>query len=77
MGKRRLAYAVHLDHPGTGDHLVLLPDHIPPRELATLIANPDAWQPTEEEDDQDEETDEDEPEAKPARARKPRTDDTE
>ncbi|MFD4401030.1 hypothetical protein [Kitasatospora sp. NPDC058478] len=70
MGKRRLAYAVHLDHPGTGEHLVLLPDHIPPRELAALITNPDAWQPSEDDEDDPDDQGDEEPEAKTTRARK-------
>ncbi|MFF2821169.1 hypothetical protein ACFVT9_37295 [Kitasatospora cineracea] len=50
---RRLAFAVHLDHPDTGDHLILLPGDVPPRELAELITHPGAWQPADDEDDPD------------------------
>ncbi|MFF8769108.1 hypothetical protein [Kitasatospora sp. NPDC015120] len=42
---RRLAFAVHLEDPATGDRLVLLPDEIPARELAELITHPGAWHP--------------------------------
>ncbi|MFJ4668942.1 hypothetical protein [Kitasatospora purpeofusca] len=78
MAGKRLAAAVHLSHPTTGERLILLPgDHAPP-ELAALITHPDAFQPDPEaeydgdgagEDDED-----DDAAAKPARARKARTD---
>ncbi|GAA2084784.1 hypothetical protein GCM10009759_04090 [Kitasatospora saccharophila] len=54
---RRLAFAVHLDHPDTGDHLILLPGDVPPRELAELITHPGAWHPADDEDDPDPEPD--------------------
>ncbi|MEU3566832.1 hypothetical protein AB0E96_00150 [Kitasatospora sp. NPDC036755] len=72
----RLAYAVHLQHPGTGDHLVLLPGEIPPRELAELITNPDAWQPADQPDSEHagREADGTQPPARTPRTRKARTD---
>ncbi|RGD59448.1 hypothetical protein DR950_18085 [Kitasatospora xanthocidica] len=74
---RRLAFAVHLQHPGTGDHLVLLPGEIPPRELAELITNPDAWQLADQPDSEhapDREADGTQPPARTPRTRKARTD---
>ncbi|KDN85593.1 hypothetical protein [Kitasatospora cheerisanensis] len=50
---RRLAFAVHLDHPVTGDHLILLPGDVPPEELAELITHPGAWQSADDEDPPD------------------------
>ncbi|MFJ6136533.1 hypothetical protein [Kitasatospora sp. NPDC092286] len=57
---RRLAFAVHLEDPATGDRLVLLPDEIPVRELAELITHPGAWHP-DDGDDPDPETGDDGP----------------
>ncbi|MGW7579774.1 hypothetical protein ACWGKU_20310 [Kitasatospora sp. NPDC054768] len=77
MPERRLAHAVHLQHPGTGEHVVLLPGCIPPPELAELIPNPDAWQPSEHSDDQHAPgpgADGSQPPARTPRTRKARTD---
>ncbi|MFJ4791784.1 hypothetical protein [Kitasatospora purpeofusca] len=80
MAGKRLAAAVHLSHPTTGERLILLPgDQVPP-ELAALITHPDAFQPDpdpEAEYDGDgagEDDEDDDAAAKPARARKARTD---
>ncbi|WP_327073244.1 hypothetical protein OG196_14455 [Kitasatospora purpeofusca] len=83
MASKRLAAAVHLSHPTTGERIVLLPgEHVPP-EVAELITHPDAFQPEPEgvhdESGEDDEDDgaadvDDDPSAKPARARKARTD---
>ncbi|MEE1820715.1 hypothetical protein PUR61_00605 [Streptomyces sp. BE20] len=78
MASKRLAAAVHLSHPTTGERLILLPgDQVPP-ELAALITHADAFQPDPEaEHDGDGSGDADaadDPPAKPARARRARTD---
>ncbi|MFD0572486.1 hypothetical protein ACFQ0T_28945 [Kitasatospora gansuensis] len=58
---RRLAFAVHLEDPATGDRLVLLPDEIPARELAELITHPGAWHPDDGDDTNPEADDEHDP----------------
>ncbi|MFE2346081.1 hypothetical protein [Kitasatospora cineracea] len=65
---RRLAFAVHLDHPVTGDHLILLPGDVPPRELAELITHPGAWHPDDDPDPEpdDPDTGDPEPDSPPA-----------
>ncbi|MDY0816089.1 hypothetical protein [Kitasatospora purpeofusca] len=61
MPRRRLAFAVHLEDPATGDRLVLLPDEIPARELAELITHPGAWHPDDDRDVDDPDDDGDDP----------------
>ncbi|WP_064273426.1 hypothetical protein [Streptomyces sp. RTd22] len=40
---RRLAAAVHVQHPSTREWIVLEPGDSPDDELADEITNPDAW----------------------------------
>ena len=42
---RRLAVAVHVEHPVTHESLLLLPGEEPPPEVAEVITNPFAWEP--------------------------------
>lgn len=53
---RRLAAAVHVQHPKTHDWLILQPGDEPDEDLAEVITNPDAW---EDDDLSDPEPDED------------------
>nr|BEK65743.1 hypothetical protein KPHV_29700 [Kitasatospora purpeofusca] len=76
---RRLAHAVHLEHPGTCERLVLLPGEEVPPELAELITHTDAWAADNSDEDpaepeSDPEPDDDTQQPKPARTRKARTD---
>ncbi|MEW2081101.1 hypothetical protein [Streptomyces sp. NPDC005283] len=41
---RRLATAVHVQHPATREWVVLEPGDEPDEELAVEITNPDAWE---------------------------------
>lgn len=42
--RRRLATAVHVEHPVTHERVLLLPGDDPDPELAELITHPDAWE---------------------------------
>ncbi|WP_406200097.1 hypothetical protein OH807_18570 [Kitasatospora sp. NBC_01560] len=44
MGGRRLAAAVHIEHPVSHERLVLEPGTEPEAEVAVLITNPAAWE---------------------------------
>ncbi|MFF7586734.1 hypothetical protein ACFZCK_04475 [Kitasatospora purpeofusca] len=44
MGGRRLAAAVHIEHPVSRERLVLEPGTEPEAEVAALITNPAAWE---------------------------------
>ncbi|MET8538298.1 hypothetical protein ABZV67_43045 [Streptomyces sp. NPDC005065] len=44
---RRLATAVHLEHPKTHELLILQPGDEPDEDVAEAITNPDAWEPEE------------------------------
>ncbi|MFD7639538.1 hypothetical protein ACFV4P_02680 [Kitasatospora sp. NPDC059795] len=68
---KRLAAAVHVQHPTSGERLVLLPGDPVPPEIAELITHPDAFLPDPDEDDNAENSG---PPAKPTRSRKTRTD---
>ncbi|MEU8919463.1 hypothetical protein AB0D10_00830 [Kitasatospora sp. NPDC048545] len=60
MAGKRLAAAVHVHHPDTGEKLLLLPgDQVPP-EVADLITHPDAFHPEDDEEDESSEGDEEE-----------------
>ncbi|MFB7323411.1 hypothetical protein [Streptomyces sp. NPDC056190] len=50
---RRLAAAVHVQHPKTNEWLILQPGEEPDEELAAVITNPDAWEPDEDEEGED------------------------
>ncbi|MEV7601661.1 hypothetical protein AB0O91_30300 [Kitasatospora sp. NPDC089797] len=64
---RRLATAIHIDHPTTGERLLLQPGDEPDLEVAELITHPDAWEP----DDAEQYDDEDDgPEDEPAPRRR-------
>ncbi|MFD3452781.1 hypothetical protein ACFWVC_11400 [Streptomyces sp. NPDC058691] len=41
---RRLATAVHIEHPETHELLILQPGDEPDEVVATAITNPDAWE---------------------------------
>jgi hypothetical protein len=58
---RRLAAAVHVQHPKTHGWLILQPGDEPDEDLAEVITNPDAW---EDDDPADQEPD-DEPQIDP------------
>lgn len=45
---RRLATAVHLEHPKTHELLILQPGDEPDEVVAEAITNPDAWETPEE-----------------------------
>lgn len=45
---RRLATAVHLEHPTTHELLILQPGDVPDEDVAEVITNPDAWETPEE-----------------------------
>ncbi|WP_326737071.1 hypothetical protein [Streptomyces sp. NBC_01022] len=45
---RRLATAVHLEHPTTHELLILQPGEVPDEDVAEAITNPDAWETAEE-----------------------------
>ncbi|MFJ3248482.1 hypothetical protein [Streptomyces sp. NPDC086782] len=47
---RRLAAAVHVQHPQTNEWLILQPGEEPDEDLAAIITNPSAWEPDDEED---------------------------
>lgn len=47
---RRLATAVHLEHPKTHELLILQPGDEPDGDVAEAITNPDAWEDDAEED---------------------------
>ncbi|MFJ8442769.1 hypothetical protein [Kitasatospora griseola] len=71
-----LAAAVHLNHPVTGERLILLPgDEVQP-EIAELITHPDAFLPAPDPESgpEPEAGTSDSPPAKPTRARKARID---
>ncbi|MGW4047794.1 hypothetical protein [Streptomyces sp. NPDC004721] len=44
---RRLAAAVHVQHPQTNEWLILQPGDEPDEDLAATITHPDAWEPNE------------------------------
>ncbi|MGW0952823.1 hypothetical protein [Streptomyces sp. NPDC002545] len=48
---RRLAAAVHVQHPQTNEWLILQPGEEPDEDLAEVITNPSAWEPDEDEED--------------------------
>ncbi|MFI9157530.1 hypothetical protein [Kitasatospora aureofaciens] len=69
----RLATAIHIDHPTTGERLLLQPGDEPAPEVADLITHPDAWEPdddVEQYDDEDDDPDDDGPEDAPAPRRR-------
>ncbi|MGW3657226.1 hypothetical protein ACWD6R_16695 [Streptomyces sp. NPDC005151] len=45
---RRLAAAVHIEHPTTHELLILQPGEEPDEDVAEAITNPDAWETPEE-----------------------------
>ncbi|WP_392749505.1 hypothetical protein [Streptomyces sp. LN590] len=47
---RRLATAVHLEHPKTHELLILQPGDEPDEDVAEAVTNPDAWEDDAEED---------------------------
>ncbi|GAA3073511.1 hypothetical protein [Streptomyces glomeratus] len=51
---RRLATAVHVQHPTSREWIVLEPGDEPDEELAVEITNPDAWEDGEPESDTEE-----------------------
>ncbi|MFE4421294.1 hypothetical protein [Streptomyces sp. NPDC056817] len=50
---RRLAAAVHVQHPKTNEWLILEPGEEPDEVLAEVITNPSAWEPDEDEEGAD------------------------
>ncbi|MFF0409667.1 hypothetical protein ACFYUY_04435 [Kitasatospora sp. NPDC004745] len=76
---RRLATAVHIDHPTTGERLLLQPGDEPEPEVADRITHPDAWEPDDDvdaeqyDDEDDDEPDDDGPEDTPAPRRRTKT----
>ncbi|MFJ8430472.1 hypothetical protein ACIQ9P_04110 [Kitasatospora sp. NPDC094019] len=70
MAGKRLAHAVHVEHPVTGERTLLLPGAEVPAGLAAQITNPDAWEPDPDGGTEPEPAPDDAGPAKPARARK-------
>ncbi|MET7495046.1 hypothetical protein [Streptomyces sp900116325] len=54
---RRLATAVHLEHPKTHELLILQPGDEPEEDVAEAITNPDAWEDDAEKDGGDQDPD--------------------
>ncbi|MFC1420049.1 hypothetical protein [Streptacidiphilus cavernicola] len=54
---RRLALAVHVEHPVTHEAFLLLPGDEPVPKVAEIITNPFAWEPEAEPDPDDEDSD--------------------
>ena len=72
---RRLAHAVHVEHPATGERVVLLPGAEVSPDLADLITHPAAWHPSPDRDEAEQAEPDDDPQpVKPTRARKAHTD---
>ncbi|MFE7129360.1 hypothetical protein ACFVIM_00675 [Streptomyces sp. NPDC057638] len=62
---RRLAAAVHIQHPVTRDWIILEPGDEPDDDLAAEITNPDAWEPVAADEPGPDLTEPDEPEPEP------------
>ncbi|MFJ4184143.1 hypothetical protein [Kitasatospora sp. NPDC089509] len=70
---RRLATAIHIDHPTTGERLLLQPGDEPAPDVAELITHPDAWVPDNDAEQDDDDPDDDSPEDEPAPRRRTKT----
>lgn len=68
---RRLAAAVHVQHPKTHDWLILQPGDEPDEDLAEVITNPDAWGDEPADADTSQESDGDDPGTDPMPDPKP------
>jgi hypothetical protein len=70
---RRLAVAVHVEHPDTHEPLVLLPGDEPEEAVEAAITNPFAWEQADADEEPEPEDDGDQGDSKPDAEPKPDT----